>query len=211
MILSLVLSVAVIGISAGFAIYGKYHKPRLVYYAFKPLTMALIISLAWDRTLTFPTAYAYFILAGLCFSLGGDILVMFSGKVLRYGLVSFMAGYLCYILAFSRGIEIVSYAALIPILGFAAIFYLYVDKGLNKLRWPVLIYVLIVCTLVWLGINRYLDLRDTKSLLVFIGGVLLLISESVWAINRFRKAFWLAEILILGSYFPAQLLLALSI
>jgi uncharacterized membrane protein YhhN len=211
MILSLILSVAIIGISGAFAIYGKYNKPRLVYYAFKPLTMVLIISLAWDRTLAFPTAYAYFILAGLCFSLGGDILVMFSGKILRYGLVSFMAGYLFYILAFGRGIRIVSYAALVPILGFGAVFYLYLYRDLNKFRWPVLVYMLIVCALVWLGINRYLDLRDMKSLLVFIGGVLLLISESVWAVNRFRTAFWLAEILILGTYFPAQLLYALSI
>lgn len=209
--LSLALSIIVIVISGAFAIYAKYKKQRFAYYAFKPLTMVLIISLAWERTLSFPTVYSYFILIGLCFSLLGDILVMFSGKVLKQGLLAFMAGYVFYILAFSRYIEIISYAALIPILGFAAIFYFYLYRGLSRLRWPVLVYVLIVSALVWLGINRYLDLRDIKSYLAFIGCFLLLISESIWAINRFRGAFWLAEILILGTYFPAQLLFALSI
>jgi uncharacterized membrane protein YhhN len=209
--LSLVLSIAVIAVSAAFAVYGKYKKQRFVYYAFKPLTMVLVVSLAWERTLSFPSAYGYFILSGLCFSLLGDIMVMFPRKFLRYGLLAFMAGYLFYILAFRRDVEIVSYAALIPILGFAAIFYFYLYKGLSKMRWPVLVYTLIVSIMAWLGVNKYLDLRDTKSFLVFIGCILLLISESVWAVNRFRKAFWLAEILILGTYFPAQLLFSLSI
>jgi uncharacterized membrane protein YhhN len=209
--LSLAFSITVIAISAAFAVYGKYNKPRFVYYAFKPLTMVLILSLAWERTLSFPSAYGYFLLSGLCFSLLGDIMVMFPRKFLRYGLLAFMVGYLFYILAFSRDIEIVSYAVLIPILGFAAVFYFYLYKGLNKMRWPVLVYTLVVSVMAWLGVNRHLDLRDQKSLLVLIGCVLLFFSESVWAINRFRKAFWLAEILILGTYFPAQLLFALSI
>jgi uncharacterized membrane protein YhhN len=209
--LSLALSITVIAISAAFAIYAKYKKQRFAYYAFKPLTMVLVISLAWERTLLFPMVYGYFILIGLCFSLLGDILVMFSGKVLKQGLLAFMAGYVFYILAFSRGIEIVSYTALIPILGCAAVFYSYLYKSLDKMRWPVLIYTLIVSAVVWLGVNRHLDLRDIKSFFVFIGCVLLFISESIWAVNRFRKAFWLAEILILGTYFPAQLLFALSI
>jgi uncharacterized membrane protein YhhN len=209
--LSLALSITVIASSAAFAVYGKYNRPRFVYYAFKPLTMVLILSLAWERTLSFPSAYGYFLLSGLCFSLLGDIMVMFPRKFLRYGLLAFMVGYLFYILAFSRDIEIVSYAVLIPILGFAAVFYFYLYKGLNKMRWPVLVYTLVVSVMAWLGVNRHLDLRELKSLLVLIGCVLLFFSESVWAINRFRKAFWLAEILILGTYFPAQLLFVLSI
>ncbi len=209
--LGLVLSITIIAISAAFAVLGKYKKPRFVYYAFKPLTMILIISLAWERTLALPSVYGHFILAGLCFSLLGDILVMFSGKALRFGLLAFMGAYVLYILAFSQDMEIVSVAVLVLILVFAAVFYFYLYKGLDKLRWPVLVYILLFSTLAWLGVNRYLNLRDTKSFFVFIGCVLLFISESIWAINRFRKGFWPAEILILGTYFPAQLLFALSI
>jgi uncharacterized membrane protein YhhN len=43
------------------------------------------------------------------------------------------------------------------------------------------------------------------------GGVLLVFSDMIWGINKFRLPFRLAEILILASYFPAQLLFALSI
>jgi predicted membrane channel-forming protein YqfA (hemolysin III family) len=41
------LAVLVICISAAFAISGKYQKSKFIHYAFKPLTMIMIISLAW--------------------------------------------------------------------------------------------------------------------------------------------------------------------
>jgi uncharacterized membrane protein YhhN len=44
-----------------------------------------------------------------------------------------------------------------------------------------------------------------------IGALLFLFSDSANAVNRFKKPFWLAQILILGTYFAAQLLFALSI
>jgi uncharacterized membrane protein YhhN len=41
--------------------------------------------------------------------------------------------------------------------------------------------------------------------------VLFLISDSVLAYDRFGKKFGLARILVLATYFPAQLLIALSV
>ncbi|MEW5901678.1 MAG: lysoplasmalogenase family protein [Acidobacteriota bacterium] len=61
------------------------------------------------------------------------------------------------------------------------------------------------------GEGEYLCLQVQESWLVLVGSLLLLISESVWAINKFKKKFRAAEVVILGTYFPAQLLFALSI
>jgi uncharacterized membrane protein YhhN len=210
--MNLILSISVIAISAFFAIYGKYRKQKFIHYAFKPLTMILIISLAWERITAFPSAYSYLILSGLCLSFLGDILVMLpSAKFIKPGLLAFLTGYVLYILAISRGIRVVSFLSLLPILAVGAVVYLCLYGKLGKMRFPVLIYVLIVAVLVWLGINRYLSLLDQKSLFVMVGGILLLFSESIWGVNKFRRQFWLAEIFILGTYFPAQLLFALSI
>jgi uncharacterized membrane protein YhhN len=210
--MNLILSMIVIGISAVFTIYGKYKKQKLIHYAFKPLTMIMIISLAWERMTAFSSVYSYLILSGLCLSFLGDILVMLPrNKLIKPGLLAFLSGYLLYILAFSRNIQIASYLPLAVSVALGAVIYLYLYTRLEKMRVPVLIYVVVISVLVWLAINRYLVLLDQKSLLVMVGGISLLFSESIWGINKFRKKFWLAEILILGFYFSAQLLFTLSI
>ncbi len=159
-----------------------------------------------------PSAYSYLILSGLGLSLLGDILVMLPGnKFIKQGLSAFLVGYLLYILAFSRNIRIVSFLPFMLILALGAVVYLYLYGRLDKMRVPVLIYVFVISIMAWLAINRYLNFLDQKSLFVMVGGILLLYSESIWGINKFRKQFWFAEILILGTYFPAQLLFALSI
>jgi len=84
-------------------------------------------------------------------------------------------------------------------------------RSLGKYRWPVLGYIMAISGMAWLAVSRQLGLFDRSSLLAMIGAFLFLFSDSVNAVNRFKKPFWLAQILILGSYFAAQLLFALSI
>jgi uncharacterized membrane protein YhhN len=81
--LSLWLSILVIAVSAAFATAGAYQRSRFTHYAFKPLTMVLVISLAWERANASSTAYGYLILAGLCFGLMGDVLLMLRRGRLR--------------------------------------------------------------------------------------------------------------------------------
>ena len=209
--LSLWLSILVIGLSAAIAVYSRYKKQRFVHWAFKPLTMVLIISLAWERTVSAPSYYGYFILAGLCFSLLGDVFLMLPGDRFKPGLLAFLVAQVLYILAFSRGVEAVSWKPLAVILVYGAAFFLFLYKGLGRMRWPVLVYVLVISTMVWLAVSRYQARHDLGSQLAFIGAVLFLVSDSLNGIKRFKKTFDLVEILILGTYFPAQLLFALSI
>lgn len=209
--LSLWLSILVICLAAAIAIYGKYKKERFVHCAFKPLTMVLIISLAWERTVAAPSSYGYFILAGLCFSLLGDVFLMLPGNRIKAGLLAFMGAQVLYILAFSRGIETVHLKTLAVILAYGAVFFLFLNRGLGRMRWPVLAYILVISAMVWLAVSRYLAWRDPSSLLACIGAALFLLSDSLNGVKRFRKPFALVEILILGTYFPAQLLFALSI
>lgn len=209
--MTLYLSVAVIAVSAGLAISGKYKKQKFIHYAFKPLTMVLIISLAWERTLSSPSSYGYLVISGLCLSLLGDIFLMLPKNRFRPGLVAFLAAHVLYIFALSQGIQLRSYFVLVPLLLLGAIIYAVIFKNIRRLRVPVLVYVLVLSLLAWVAVNRYLTFADQASLLVMLGGLLFFVSDSALAVNRFRKKFWLAEILILSAYFAAQLCFALSI
>jgi uncharacterized membrane protein YhhN len=205
------LAVTLILISAAFAISGKYQRSKFIHYAFKPLTMIMIISLAWERTVGEPSAYGYLILGGLCLSLSGDVFLMLPARHFRAGLMAFLAAQVLYMAAFSRDLRTLSFIWLWVILVYAALVFLILYRGLGKYRWPVLVYVLAISAMAWLALNRHLGLREPGSLLSAIGAFLFLASDSFNAVNRFRKPFGAAQVIILGTYFAAQLLFALSV
>jgi uncharacterized membrane protein YhhN len=209
--LSLLIFIILTVLSAILAIYGKYSKLKSIHYFFKPLTMALIISLAAVRSSPFNLTYKYLILSALIFSLIGDFFLMLPRGKFIQGMLAFLIAHILYILAFTQNVENYYLLMLVLVFIYASVIYFSLYKKLNKLRLPVLLYVMAISIMGWLAVNRYLNFHSPKSLLVLMGGLLFLLSDSTWAVNKFRKQFWSAEIIILGTYFSAQLLLALSI
>lgn len=205
-----ILVIILIGFSASLAVWGKYSKIH-IHYIFKPLTMILIILLASVVSPGVRTSYTYLILAALLFSLIGDVFIMLWREDMLKGLVAFLIAHIFYISAFLQDIESFHFFILIPIFVYAGLFFSFLCKSLSKLRFPVLAYIIVISFMGCLAVNRFLNLQDKNSLLAFLGAVFFLVSESVWAINRFKKPFASAEIIILGTYFSAQTLLALSV
>jgi uncharacterized membrane protein YhhN len=205
------LAVLVISVSAAFAVSGKYQRSKFIHYAFKPLTMVMIISLAWERVTNSPSLYGYFILSGLCLCLLGDVLLMLPARFFKSGLFSFLAAQVIYILAFAQGLRALLLSPLLIILAYAGLVFLLLYRSLGKHRWPVLFYILAISGMAWLAVSRHLGLLEGSTLLAMTGALLFLFSDSVNAFNRFKKPFKAAEVLILGPYFAAQLLFALSV
>jgi len=205
------LSVLVFG-SALLHIRAEYKGPRVHVYLFKPLTMVFIILLALQGARPDASLYKYAILAGLGFSLVGDIFLMLPLKRVIVGLVSFLVAHLCYIVAFSVGIRL-SVSGWLP-----ALFLLYVIimfavlfPRLGKMRLPVLVYELVIVMMAWRAVERWSQIGDTGALLALAGAILFVISDSAWAINQFVRRYKSAQALILSSYFCAQWLIALSV
>lgn len=205
------LAILLVSISAAFAISGKYQKSKFIHYAFKPLTMIMIIFLAWERMTVSPAVYSYFILFGLCASLFGDVFLMLPAKYFRPGLLAFLAAQILYCVAFGWGLKVVAFSPLLIILVYAGLVFLFLYRSLGRYRWPVLFYMLVMSVMAWLAVSRHLGLLEPGSLLALIGALLFLFSDSINAVNRFKKPFGPAQVLILGTYFAAQLLFALSI
>src|SRR4030042_4711090 len=119
------MAILLISISAAFAISGKYQKSKFIHYAFKPLTMIMIISLAWERMTFHPTVYGYLIFSGLCISLLGDVFLMLPAKYFRPGLLAFLAAQVLYIPAFGRGLKSLAISQLLIILAYAGSIFLF--------------------------------------------------------------------------------------
>ncbi len=63
----------------------------------------------------------------------------------------------------------------------------------------------------WMAIERLNSAPTLGTVLAAIGAILFMISDAVLALNKFKKSFFSAELIILTTYYTAQWLLAVSI
>jgi len=203
---------ACVFISAGLTVWSDAKKLRRPFLVSKPLTMALIITVALIAEAPGPAAYKTLILAGLLCSLIGDIALMFPEKWFTAGLAAFLAAHVFYILAFRPGPgRPVSTGMLVPFVVFGLLMFRILAPSLGRLKLPVLVYIAAITVMAALAAGRFVERGGTRPLLAFAGAVLFLVSDSVLAYDRFVKNFGPAQAIILGTYFPAQLLIALSV
>ena len=185
---------------------------RRPFLVFKPLATSLVIFVALTARTPVPPLYKTLILAGLGFSLAGDVALMFPERLFPAGLAAFLAAQVLYILAFRPGAgRPVSVWLLLPFMVYGLLMFRILAPRLGPLKLPVFIYVVAITVMAWLAAERFVYFGGTKPLLAFAGAVLFLVSDSVLAYDRFARKISPAQLLILGTYFPAQVLIALSV
>ncbi len=198
-------------VSASLYIFFDFVKKQTLGYIFKPTTTLLIIILAIIQPAG-SDYYRYFIIAGLTFSLIGDISLMLPSDKFVLGLGAFLVALIFYILAFSSGFgPYFEIWYLIPVAIYAIIFLWFVLPKTGKMKLPVLIYVLVLIVFMWQATGMYYYLSQSSALYVFAGAILFVISDSILAYDRFVKTFRLSSAIIHLTYWCAQILLALSI
>lgn len=198
--------------SAVLATWSQAASRRRLHLVTKPLTTGLVIAVAAAAAAPVPAAYKTLVLAGLAFSLLGDVALMFPDKWFTAGLVAFLAAQVLYILAFKPlpG-HPVSPATFLPFVLFGLLMFFLLAPKLGPMKIPVFVYIAAITTMAGFAAARFVDRGGTRPLLAFVGAVLFLISDSVLAYDRFARKVPGARIIILGTYFPAQLLIALSV
>ncbi len=181
-------------------------------YVLKPLTLLLIIGLAALGRPSAPPGYKYFVLGGLSLSLAGDAFMMLRRKRFELGLAAFLLAHLCYIAAFRTGmVPRFALQPLLPLVIFAALLLRVLLPYLGKMKYPVLLYVMVITAMAALAAGRYIQFGGAKPLCAFAGAALFLASDAVLAYDRFAKPIPRAQGIILGTYFAAQTLIALSV
>ena len=205
------LFVSVLGLTF-LHISALYDGNRTQVYLTKPTAMLLILILAGVGRDRAPSRYAHLILAGLACSLAGDVFLMLPSDQFIPGLVSFLIAHLFYITAFRS--EIAGFGPpwlALPFCGYGLAAFWILSPGLGGLKLPVLAYLLVILIMAWQAAVRWNAMRDRSCLFALAGALLFFISDSVIAYNRFHTRFYLAEALIMSTYFAAQWLIALSV
>jgi uncharacterized membrane protein YhhN len=206
----LILTILAI-ISASIHMFGEYQGPDYLIFIFKPLTMVFIILIAVLAKDPPSGRYKIAIIAGLIFSMIGDVLLSLPMDVFVIGVFSFLIAQLIYTYAFRVGRSFrLRFLALLPFAVYGILIFVILLPGLNAMTLPVAAYVIVIMVMAWQAWDQWDDKRTQWALLAFIGAVLFVVSDSLLAINKFGKPFLAARALTLTTYFSAQWLIANS-
>ena len=206
------LLIITIFISGSLYVYSDFLNNQTLKYIFKPLTTILIIILAIIHQSENTNLYGYLIIAGLVFSLLGDVYLMLPTDKFIHGLVAFLIAHIFYILAFSSGFgPYFDIEYLIPAAIYTLVFLWILLPKTGKMKLPVLIYSLVLMVFLWQASGRFFFLGNQTSLYIIVGAILFVISDTILAYARFVKSYKLSQLLIHLTYWGAQTFLALSI
>ena len=143
-------------ISAFLHIRAEYHGPRKQVYIFKPLTTILILLNAVQLGWADPSLHKYAILAGLAFSLAGDVFLMLPSDHFIAGLVSFLIGHIFYIMAFTSGTGFsFSLLSLLPFAIYGVVMFTILAPHTGKMKLPVSAYIAVILIMVWQACARW--------------------------------------------------------
>lgn len=187
-----------------------------LHYLCKPAATGLIIAYALRARDAVEPRYRRWILAGLGFSLAGDICLMLPVDAFVAGLVAFLFAHLCYIAALWRGAR--GPALGICTLAMAAFAALNV-AGLwphlpAALRGAVIAYTCVLAAMAALALARAVAAPAAEARYArraACGALLFVASDSILAWDRFAGHWPWAIVCVLATYYAAQWCIARSI
>ena len=178
-------------------------------FAFKPLATLCVI--AWALLARADdAAVRHWIVAGLVFSLAGDIALLWPVQGFLVGLVAFLLGHVSYLVALTRRVRL----AARPLAFVAwAVVAAGVLAGLwhgvpAELRVPVVVYVCALAAMAAQATSVWLVARGTASAacwrVVAIGGALFVLSDAILATDKFVGGIPMPTLFNLSIYWLAQ-------
>jgi uncharacterized membrane protein YhhN len=207
---SVVASLAII--AALLHIRSASRGPRWQRHVFKTMAMIWTIVIAASALGQVSPFYKAMIIGGLSFSLIGDLLLLYPHQSFLHALSSFLVAHLFYIAAFAtgamEGISLTGCSAFV-FLGFF-LFWL-VGGHLGTMKAPVTFYLVVLMVMGLCATSRWLGTGESGSVFAFAGAILFILSDALLGIDRFRHRFKGAQVLVLGTYYAAQLLIAFSV
>jgi uncharacterized membrane protein YhhN len=160
--------------------------------------------------------YYRFLLIGMIFCLGGDVLLALPAKkMFLYGLVSFLLGHVFYVVAFfyTAGINQWTGAGLaISVLAGGGMF-LRLRPHLGSMKIPVIFYILVISAMAvgaWSVVGAG-ELKPAGRVAAFVGAQGFYVSDVFVARQRFLKSEFINRLIGLPLYYGGQFMLAFSV
>ncbi len=193
--------------NASYLEFRLYTKPAII-------GSLILFFLGFKKKLS-PTVFWFIGIALIC-SLCGDVLLLFTDKSQLFfmmGLVMFLLAHIMYIIVFLKKRDNQGknwyFGASTLVYGFG-LFYL-LHSGLGNMLIPVVMYMLIILLMSNAAYLRSKNVSEISYMLIFIGSLFFMLSDSLLAINMFYKKLPLSHIWVMVTYAIAQLLIVYGI
>jgi len=175
---------------------------------FKPL---ILPSLLLMYTLASSQKNTWYV-GALILSFLGDVFLLFNGKqYFMLGLGAFLLAHLCFIKVVLQKMGKASLNNLLLsfIIFFGFLFcLLFVLKGhLGAMQIPVMVYGVIITSFGALSLTNYLQNKTKAALVLLIGALVFISSDSMLALNKFYMPKELLNLMVMVTYIVAQYLI----
>ena len=189
-------------------IIGIIFKIDSLTFIFKPFILLALLFL-YSQSVEFRNKW-YAMALIFCFF--GDVFLLYSGEnVFKFGLGFFLIAHLIFITIVVKRIEKISFLnGFISIISFSIVLFLLLfllKDSLNDLFIPVLIYGVVICTFGVVSLLDFLNTKSKKSLLMFLGAIVFIVSDAILAINKFYNAALALQVAVMVTYISAQYLI----
>ncbi|ERT13524.1 lysoplasmalogenase [Photorhabdus temperata] len=187
-----------------------YRGPNWQRWLFRPVTLLLLLLWAWQAPEL--NISGYLICLGLFAALISDALRMLHSERLLLSLSALFISYLLYTMSFVLQMNFSFFFPLpLILLALGAVILLIIWNKLEKMRWPVVSALVMLLIMVWMAGEQYFALSTDYSFSLLAGSIMLLLSHSLWLINRYRIQFNSSKAIVAACYFIGHFLIIRSL
>lgn len=175
-------------------------------HALQVLTKAIPVLLmaAWLRP--WRTQDTRLIANGLILSAFGDLFLEISPRFFMAGLLAFLTAHLAYLAAFLRRSRSLAIGYAAPVGAFGGVTFLMLSPYLGALSGAVIVYILVICTMMWRAWAQLTDPGVERSAAwpAALGATSFAISDTLVAYNRFIAPVLALKLLLMVLYWTGQ-------
>ncbi|MFP1723901.1 lysoplasmalogenase [Lonsdalea quercina] len=189
----------------------SYRGPTWQRWLFKPLTLLLLIALAWQAPML--NVPAYLIVLGLLATIAGDTLLLLPAQRMLYAIGAYFAAHLLYTISFLSTQMTLNLFWPLPLLLaiVSALLVAMLWTRLDTLRLPVCAFIAMTAVMVWVAGGPYFAASTDDNLSLLVGAALLFIGHASWLIYHFRFKFPAHQVILAICYFGGHFLIVRSI
>jgi uncharacterized membrane protein YhhN len=167
------------------------------------------LSLAVAAFFLIPGIHGKLLCAGFVLSAMGDISLSFEGeKFFIAGLVSFLLAHVMYIITFAQGSAwSMDHVWLLGVLAvFGVVMVVVLTPHLGEMKIPVYVYISVILTMDVMAVMR----GGTCNWILIAGAFTFTVSDTILALNKFRKPIPGAHYYVMTTYYAGQALICLA-
>lgn len=191
---------------------GRMDNAYLLRMVTKPIPV-LCLAL-WVSWLPRRGRYQMAVAVGLLLCALGDILLEAGDATFLFGLIAFLLGHVAYIVAFTRDSRRFFPLGAVLAFGYGVLIYAYLTTAgdLGAMAVPVLVYMLVICAMLWRASARVgvQEIVRTSALAGLAGALLFTASDSILSLRMFDTPIDPGGITVMLTYWIGQTLIAFS-